>query len=69
LELYRRMPIELRAVDLGKAVSLSHRLGIYAYDGYMLQCALDTAAELLTLDRGLKAAAKAAGVPLREVLP
>ena len=42
-------------------------MGMYAYDAYFLDCAARRAAPLLTLDRGLKRAAKAAGITLLEV--
>jgi predicted nucleic acid-binding protein len=67
IKLFRTMPIEFREIDLEKAVMLASRLGIYAYDAYMLQCALDNQVQILTLDRGLKAAARIAGVSICEV--
>jgi predicted nucleic acid-binding protein len=35
------------------ALEISHDFGIYAYDAYMLSCALENKASLLTLDRHL----------------
>jgi predicted nucleic acid-binding protein len=49
-------------VSLEKALELSSKLNIYAYDAYLIQCSLQTSTALLTLDRGLILAASKAGV-------
>ena len=49
------------------ALSLAHQAGLYAYDAYFLDCAARHAAPLLTLDHGLKKAAKDIGIRLLEV--
>jgi len=67
LRLFRLLPIEFREIGLEAAIGLASRLQIYAYDAYMLQGALENQAVLLTLDRGLKTAARAAGVAICEV--
>jgi predicted nucleic acid-binding protein len=54
-------------VGMASALSLAHRIGIYAYDAYFLECAVRHSAPLLTLDRGLKRAAKTLGLTLLEV--
>jgi predicted nucleic acid-binding protein len=69
IALFRRMPVELRVVDLESAVRLSNHLHIYAYDAYVIQSAVESGGEILTLDSGLAAAARAAQVPVREVKP
>jgi predicted nucleic acid-binding protein len=69
IDLYQRMSVKLREIDLVAAIRAADRFRIYAYDAYMIQCAIEAGTDLLTLDRGLKAAARAAGVPLREVNP
>lgn len=69
LEPYRRMPIRRQAVDLGAAVRLAHGARLYAYDAYVLLCAKTLGCELLTLDRGLKAAARSEGVLVPEIKP
>jgi predicted nucleic acid-binding protein len=60
--------IEVRQVtiELDGALRLAYTLNIYAYDAYMILCAKSNASRLLTLDRGLRAAAKRAGVDLLE---
>lgn len=67
LILYRRMLVKLLDVDLEATIRLSDQLRIYAYDAYMIQCALESGGRLLTLDRSLKMAAKAVGVIVCEV--
>lgn len=49
------------------SLDISHALGIYAYDAYMLDCAQRHRAALLTLDVGLKAAAERLDVRVLEV--
>ena len=55
-------------VDPGQSLELSQRLSPYAYDAYVLACALNSRSPLLTLDRKLAAAA-AAGVRIVEAGP
>ena len=69
IQLFRLMPIDLRQIDLESAIRLAHRLFIYAYDAYVIQCAVESGGRILTLDAGLAAAAKTAQVPLCEVTP
>ena len=64
---YERMPIRLVDVGMVQALELAERLNIYAYDAYMLACALDLDAPLLTLDKGLANAANLIGVQVVEV--
>lgn len=52
------IPVELAKIDVRAALLLAVRCGIYAYDAYFLQCALETATPLLTLDRSLKQVAE-----------
>ena len=50
-----------------QAVELAQRLGIYAYDAYIIACALNQRCALISLDRRLVAAAKVAGADVLEV--
>ena len=54
-------------VDLSQSLDLSARLGLYAYDAYVLACALNLRSPLLTLDNGLAGNAALAGVRVLEV--
>ena len=53
IKIYREIPVQYLNVDLEHALSISHQFGIYAYDAYMLCCAIDNKATLLTLDESL----------------
>lgn len=62
----RGIPVALRDIDMLAALRLSGQHGVYAYDAYMLQCAIETSAALLTLDRRLKQTARAIGLDVME---
>lgn len=67
LEAFTTIPIQQVDVDRTAAVALAHELRIYAYDAYFLQTARAMRCPLLTLDRGLRTAAKALRIQLVEV--
>ena len=67
LAAYARIPIRLVEVELGVALELADRLGLYAYDAYLMACARQQGAPLLTLDPRLGRAAHEAGVRVLEV--
>lgn len=67
LEAYRRIPIRFSDVELGQALEVSKSLDIYAYDAYVIACALQHRCTLLSLDRGLVEAAARAGIATVEV--
>jgi predicted nucleic acid-binding protein len=67
LEAYKMIPIRLIDVQLERALVLSHRFNIYAYDAYLLQCAEQTNSHLLTLDRNLLLTAQQMGISTLEV--
>ena len=54
LEAYSAIPIRMAEVSLKQAVELSAKLNVYAYDAYVLACAINARAPLLTLDGGLR---------------
>jgi len=58
LDSYAAIPIRLADIALRQAVELAARLNVYAYDAYVLACALNQQAPILTLDGGLKARAR-----------
>ena len=64
---YEKISINFLEVDLARALKLSDELSIYAYDAYIIACALYQNCPLLTLDSGLEHAAKVAGVEVLEV--
>ena len=67
LDAYRQVSIRLVTPSLEQAVELSSSLNIYAYDAYVLACAVNQRAPILSLDRGLIERARAVGVDCLEV--
>ena len=60
------LKIRYYPLDLEQSVRISHQLGIYAYDAYMLELAERLRAHLFTLDKKLKATARQYGLRLLE---
>ncbi len=69
LTAYREISIKFVDVPLEQTLEISHALNIYAYDAYIIQCAQQTTTPLLTLDNGLKIAAKQMGIRILEITP
>jgi len=67
LRAYGRIPIRYVDVPLGDALDLAVEHGLYAYDAYVLACALSQRCRLVSLDKGLVRAASAASVGVLEV--
>jgi predicted nucleic acid-binding protein len=67
LESYAAIPIRFTDVTLRQAVELSAQLGIYAYDAYVIACALNHRAPIVTLDGGLAARARELKLEVPEV--
>lgn len=64
---YQQMLFRFVDVDLHQALRLSERLGLYAYDAYVLACAQRMRYPVLTLDKRLAVSAPLAGVDVLEV--
>ena len=62
LEIYRQIPIKYIDVSLSKSLEISDKFNIYAYDAYLIQCALQPTSPLITLDKGLKGVANQLGI-------
>lgn len=67
VDAYLKIPVRLVTVDMKQALALVKRLRIYAYDAYLLVCAIQLGAPLLTLDDSLKVAATSLGITVLEV--
>ena len=67
LDAYMEIPVGFVDVDLVASVNLCDKLGIYAYDAYLLSCALSEQCVLLTLDRQLARVAKKVNVQVLEL--
>jgi predicted nucleic acid-binding protein len=63
--IFGRFPISLSSIDMSAALKMALRRGICAYDAYVLQCAAEQRAELLTLDQRMQTIATAEGIALR----
>lgn len=68
IEIYRQIPLSLLEIDLMEALELVNQFKIYAYDAYIIACALQQDCPLLSLDSSLIYAAKAAGAQVLEVV-
>lgn len=67
IEAYHQIPIRFSDVRLEQALKVSRDLDIYAYDAYVIVCALRHRCALLSLDQGLVEAAARAGIETVEV--
>ncbi len=67
IEIYEQISLELVDIDLKQTLEIVDKHKVYAYDAYIIACALNRDCPLLTLDGGLSYAAKAAGVEVWEV--
>ena len=67
LAAFRRIPILRTEIDLDASLQLAHDLDVYAYDAYVMHCALQRGAPLISLDGGLLEACRRAGVETIEV--
>ena len=57
LDSYAQIAIRFTDLALKQAVELAARLNVNAYDAYVLACAMNQRAPILTLDSGLRARA------------
>jgi predicted nucleic acid-binding protein len=67
LDAYAAIPIRLVDPSLQQAVRLSQQLNIYAYDAYVIACAINQRAPILSLDNVLKDQARSLKVEILEV--
>jgi len=67
LEQFRRIPVQVLDTDVGASIATAHRLNLYAYDAYVIECARAINAPLLSLDRRQREAARQVGVVVLEV--
>lgn len=67
LRAYDQIPIRFVDLDLPAALEVAAEYDLYAYDAYVIQCAVTNRCALISLDRGLLHAAKRAHVKTVEV--
>ena len=58
VQIYQQIPIRFVDVELEETLKIAAALGIYAYDAYLIRCAVKYKSPLVSLDRGLIGAAK-----------
>jgi predicted nucleic acid-binding protein len=66
LQIFYTIPLRLVKVDMNNALSIANQTKLYAYDAYVLDCAIRYSVPLLTLDHGLQRAARKLGIKLME---
>lgn len=67
LSLFSEIPIRRTKLRLMEAATLAHTHRIYAYDAYVLDCAMQYQSPLLSLDNKMKEIAKELKLTLLEV--
>ncbi|MDM8559902.1 type II toxin-antitoxin system VapC family toxin [Candidatus Parabeggiatoa sp. HSG14] len=67
LQIYQEIPITFVDVQLESAVEIAEQLNIYAYDAYLLTCALQRHAPLISLDKGLIQSVKILNITVLEI--
>ena len=69
IQAFQEIPLRLSEIDLAGGLELADRFGVYAYDAYVIGCALKHRCPLISLDGGLIDAARRAGAQIVEVEP
>jgi predicted nucleic acid-binding protein len=67
VDAYSSIPIRFMDTTLHQAVELSRRLNIYAYDAYIIGCAINQRAPILSLDSVLNERARSLNLEVIEV--
>lgn len=67
VEIFQSIPIRYVETDITNALRLSKEINMYAYDAYLLDCAIRYKSPLLTLDLKLKKAAQSIKIDALEV--
>ncbi len=67
MRVYQRIPIRMVDVELEETIKLADKLNIYAYDAYLIRCAIKYKSPLLSLDTSLINSAKSVKAQIVEV--
>ncbi len=67
IAVYEEIELEIVEIRLNDAVQLAGKHRIYAYDAYIIQCAIEHNLPLLSLDKNLIQIAKLEGIQVIEV--
>ena len=69
IDLYKKIPIRFVDVELENSLQIADQYTIYAYDAYLLRCALKYKSALISLDKNLLKKAKELHIKTLEVTP
>ncbi len=61
---YESIPLRFMDVDVGEAITTANKVGLYAYDAYMIVLARRMNLPLLTLDQRLQTVARSLGITI-----
>ncbi len=64
---YQNIPIKFINVNIFSTMDLVEQFKMYAYDAYLIKCAMQTDTPILTLDKGLMHIAKSVGIKVVEI--
>ncbi len=67
MRVYQKIPIRMVDVELEETIKLADKLNIYAYDAYLIRCAIKYKSPLLSLDKSLVNSAKSVKAQIMEV--
>ena len=67
IKAYQKIKVRFVEIDIEKALRIAHRHSVYAYDAYVIVCALQHKAPLVSLDKNLIFYAKQSRVHVLEV--
>jgi predicted nucleic acid-binding protein len=67
IDAYYQIPLRVAEVELEESLKIAAELNIYAYDAYLIRCALKYNAALVSLDKSLVRAARSKGAEVVEV--
>lgn len=67
LQIYKQIPIRHTEVELEDTLRIADKYEIYAYDAYLIRCAIKYNAALITLDKKFAQVAKEMNVEVAEV--
>ena len=67
LDNFNKIPINLMNINLYESLKLCKEFNIYAYDAYILECAIENDCAIITLDKNLIRIAKKLNINVIEV--
>ncbi len=66
--MYRQIPLRFVEVESEETLKIADAVSTYAYDAYLIRCAVKYKKPLISLDRNLTTAAKEMGARVIEVV-